>query len=163
MEFSKDRGQKKLNPTIASKTIFWITVGFFVILILAMTPWGLPFLLKQYPYTGQVLLSIGGVFGFLGLALLILVARERLEKKFKIFLILTGASAVGIPVSIVLHNLVYLLFMKFLGENFWQRTAVGDEPVFFTLATIILPIVFIVGVIGSIVLFSKRRKVIPSV
>lgn len=146
---------KLSKPTVVPKTIFWVTVGFFIILIFSVT-W-IPFLFIQYAL--QILLAVAGVFGLFGLALLILVAREGLEKKFKTFLILTGASAIGIPVSMALHNLVYGLFIRFLGENFWERTAVGDEPVFFTLATIILPIVFIVGVIGSIVLFIRRRKI----
>lgn len=145
---------KLSKPTILPKTIFWITVGFFVILIFSVTL--IPFLFTQYAL--QILLAVAGVFGLLGLTLLILVTREDIERKFKVFLILTGASAIGIPVSIALHNLVYSLFIRFLGENFWERTTGGDEPVFFTLATIILPVVFIVGVIGSIILFLRRRK-----
>jgi hypothetical protein len=33
-----------------------------------------------------------------------------------------------------------------------------DEPFFFILATIVCPIGFLVGVVGSIVLFVKERK-----
>jgi len=57
-----------------------------------------------------------------------------------------------------LHNLFYALFIKLFGTNFWDRIGVGDEPFFFILATIICPIAFLVGVIGSIVIFIRRES-----
>jgi hypothetical protein len=33
----------------------------------------------------------------------------------------------------------------------------GDEPVFFILATIVCPIALLVGIIGSIVLIAKKK------
>lgn len=35
----------------------------------------------------------------------------------------------------------------------------GDEPFFFILATIICPIALLVGAIGSIVLFIKKKRI----
>ena len=69
---------------------------------------------------------------------------------------LQGASAVGIPVGVVLHNLVYGVFIYFFGENFWDRIGISDEPVFFVLAIVVCPIAFLVGTIGSIVLMVRR-------
>ena len=97
-------------------------------------------------------------FASVSIAFLVLAIRQKLEKLFKRFLILTGASAVGIPVSILLHGAVFGLFIKLFGENFWERTGIGDEPFFFILAVIVCPIAFLVGAIGSIVLFVKRRR-----
>ena len=74
----------------------------------------------------------------------------------KKFLLLTGASAVGIPVGAVLHNAIYGLFIYFFGKYFWERIGLSDEPVFFVMATIICPIAFLAGAIGSIVLAVKR-------
>jgi ABC-type multidrug transport system permease subunit len=92
--------------------------------------------------------------------LLVLTARAKLKKMPKAFLLLTGASAVGLPVFAVLHNLVYALFIYFFGEGFWG--GIGDEPVFFILAVIVSPIAFLVGAIGSIVLkFWKVKKSPP--
>lgn len=54
--------------------------------------------------------------------------QEKVDRLLKKFLILTGASAVGIPVSFILHNLFYALFIKLYGAGFWDRIGIGDEP-----------------------------------
>ncbi|GAG61024.1 unnamed protein product, partial [marine sediment metagenome] len=54
--------------------------------------------------------------------------------------------------------LFYALFILLFGADFWERIGIGDEPVFFILAIIVCPIAFLVGVIGSIVLFIKKKK-----
>jgi hypothetical protein len=59
---------------------------------------------------------------------------------------------VGVLVFVLLHNLVYGLFTYFFGENFWNG---GDEPVFFILASVICPLGFLTGAVGSIVLRIK--------
>ena len=72
----------------------------------------------------------------------------------KKFLILTGASFVGFFVFVLLHNLVYGLFIHLFGADFWNG---GDEPFFFILAVFICPLGFIVGATGSIVLAIRSR------
>ena len=57
-----------------------------------------------------------------------------------------------------MHNAIYALFIVLFGADFWERTGLGDEPFFFILALIVCPIAFLVGVIGSIILFIKTRK-----
>ncbi len=54
-----------------------------------------------------------------------------------------------------MHNLFFALLIKLFGEDFGAR--MGDEPVFFILATIVCPIAFLVGIIGSIVLIAKKK------
>ncbi|GAG58846.1 unnamed protein product, partial [marine sediment metagenome] len=103
--------------------------------------------------------SAFALFLLLSIPELIFAIRQRLEKLFKRFLILTGASALGIFVSFVLHNAIYAIFIYFFGEGFWERIGIGDEPFFFVLAVIICPIAFLVGIVGSIVLFVKRRRI----
>ena len=71
----------------------------------------------------------------------------------KKFLILTGASFVGFFVFVLLHNLVYGLFIHFWGADFWNG---GDEPFFFIMAIIVCPLGFLVGAVGSITLSIKR-------
>lgn len=78
----------------------------------------------------------------LGVALIVLTLRAKVRGGLKKFLLLTGASAVGGPVSFVLHNLV----------SGWLGI---EEPVFFTIV-FICPLAFLVGAIGSIVLFIKK-------
>jgi len=70
----------------------------------------------------------------------------------KKFLILAGASFVGFFVFVLLHNLVYGLFIHFWGADFWNG---GDEPFFFIMAIICL-LGFLVGAVGSITLSIKR-------
>jgi len=73
-------------------------------------------------------------------------------------LVLTGASAVGFFASAILHNIVYRLFIHLFGSDFWDRIGVGDEPFFFIMGLFVCPIGFLVGAVGSIVLFVKQRR-----
>lgn len=72
-------------------------------------------------------------------------------------LLLTGASSVGILVSVLLHNVFYGLFIRFFGVDFWDRIGITDEPFFFFMAFVICPLGFIVGTVVSIILFIKRK------
>jgi len=88
-------------------------------------------------------------------ALIVLTVREKVGGTLKKFFLLTGASSAGFFVSILLHNLVYGLFIHFFGEGFWNG---GDEPVFFIMAIIVCPLGFLVGAVGSIVLGVKACR-----
>jgi len=80
------------------------------------------------------------------------------EGTLKKFLILAGGSAVLFFISVVLHNLFYALgtvtghitLLKYLTGTF--------DVAFFLIAVIVCPIGFLVGVVGSIVLFVKGRR-----
>jgi hypothetical protein len=89
-----------------------------------------------------VLFAMACAFCVLGIVQVVLSIRIKEAKVKKLFFILAGASAAGIPVCAVLHNVVYGLF--FTGKQ-------GDEAVFFILALIVCPILFAVGILGSIV------------
>ncbi len=107
-----------------------------------------------------ILLPAMVIFVLLGVALIFLTVKEKVGGMSKKFLILTGASAVGLPVFVLLHNAIYGLFIHFFGADFWERIGPGgDEPVFFILATLVCPLGFLVGVVGSIVLAIKNRQV----
>ncbi len=94
------------------------------------------------------------------IAFLTLFYSRRLDKErykwLKRSLLLTGISAGAFIVSILLYNVIYGLFIHFCGADFWDRTGLGDEPVFFIIAVILCPIAFLVGAIGSIVFTIKR-------
>ncbi len=137
---------KLLIPTVV---VFWVTFALFLMIIV-----GIYF--NFIPYIG----FISGLFSMiilsvLGIALIVLTKMTEITKISKAFFILTGASAIGMGLGVVLHNLVYAIVIKILGENAWAN--MGDEPVFFILATIICPIALLVGVIGVIVLLAKRK------
>ena len=106
------------------------------------------------PLGGYIFFAGLGVFFGLGVTLLVLAARAKLTKMLKAFLLLSGASAVGLPVFAVLHNAVYALFIYFFGADFWG--SMGDEPFFFVMAVLVCPIAFLVGAIGSIVLGVRK-------
>jgi len=134
--------------------IFWVLVGVFVVVVSSMTIPAFRDLLR-----GSVLfLSPFVVFGLLGVALIFFTVKEKVGGVPKEFLLLTGASAAGIFVSILLHNAIYGLFIHFFGAGFWDRIGVGDEPVFFIMATIVCPLAFLVGSVGTIVLAIKKLR-----
>jgi len=105
------------------------------------------------------LIVTGTVFIALGVALMVLAVKEKVAGMLKKFLILTGASVVGIPVSVILHNAIYGLFIAWFGAGFWDRVGLGDEPFFFFMAIVVCPLAFLVGAIGTIVLVLKGRGV----
>ena len=100
----------------------------------------------------ELFLTPFAVFFLLGIALLVLTLREKVSGTLRKFFLLTGASSTGVLVFILLHNLVYGLFIYFFGEGFWNG---GDEPFFFIMTFVCL-IGFLVGVVGSIVLAIKK-------
>jgi hypothetical protein len=132
-------------------SVFWALVVVFVVAVCA-------FVIPAFRESIMDLLFMA-VFGVLlcalGIALIVLAVKQKVGGLFKKFLLLTGASAIGIPVGILLHNAVYGLFIYFFGADFWNG---GDEPFFFIIGLIVCPLGFIVGVVGSIVLNVRRRR-----
>ena len=137
-----------------SWAIFWALVGVFVVIASVF------FITAFIPaFRGSIFLWFitisGAVFTLLGVALIFFTAKEKVGGALKKFLILTGASAAGIPVSVFLHNAFYGLFIYWFGADFWNG---GDEPFFFVMAIFVCPIGFLVGAIGSIVLAIKKLR-----
>lgn len=79
---------------------------------------------------------------------------ERGLKMLKIFLLIAGISLAVFIISVVLHNVIYGAFIHWFGDDFWDRTGIKDEPVFFIIALLSV-LSFIVGIMGSLVLFIK--------
>jgi len=124
-------------------SIFWAMVGVFIIAAGAMfiPPLG----------RSQVRFSVfvaWPVLAGLGVTLLVLTIKTKVGGMLKGFLLLTGASVVGLPVFAVLHNVVSALFHT-------------EEPVFFMMA-LVCPIGFLVGAVGSIVLAVKTKPSVPA-
>jgi len=141
---------KKNKIHISSLVIFWLVFAFFILNELSMFAISILEPINQFlfiPFT--VILPL------LGIALIVLVSRSKFQKTAKKFFYLTGSAAAGISIFAVLHNLLFALLIKLFGENF--GASMGDEPVFFILATIVCPIAFLVGIIGIIVLIAKKR------
>ena len=93
----------------------------------------------------------GFTFLILGIVLTILARKEK--GKFKIFLMLTGICAIAPFVFTILHNFFYGLAINFENLRFlFEALHVAS----FIISMAIAPIVFIVGVIGSIILLKSK-------
>ena len=139
---------KKLTIT------FWALVGIFLVI---MGEFFIPFVRELF--IGSILFLLPFIiFCLLGIVLIVLTLKERVEGILKKFLILTGSSAGGFFVSIFLHNAFYALgtitnqivVLNYLVEII----SVG----FFIIAIFVCPLGFFIGAIGSIVLFSKKKN-----
>ncbi len=108
----------------------------------------------QHHLTAVIWLMLA--FGVTGALLVILTVRVKERRTRKVMLLLAGGSAVGIPLCIVAHNLLYAVVIKLFGEDVWGPG--GDEPVFFVLAVLVLPTVFVVSAIAGIVLLLMKGK-----
>lgn len=134
--------------------VFWAQVGVFAFIL---GEFFIPAIRDIFRGSLLFLLPLA-FFCLLGLVLIILTLKEKVTGLLKKFLLLTGASAFGFFVFVLLHNLIYGVFIYFFGQDFWQRIGLGDEPFFFILAIFVCPIGFLVGIIGSMVLLIKQRK-----
>ena len=123
-------------------SVLWALVGIIagLIVILVSTRFIPPLLVDRF--VNPAVLALGVAFLGLGVTLLIVTVKARVGGMLKKFLLLTGASIMGLPVFGILHNAVSGLFNT-------------EEPVFFIIAIIVCPIGFLVGAIGSIVLTIK--------
>jgi hypothetical protein len=124
-------------------SLLWASLALF---LLFLSPLKFP---TPYYFMIIILLLAG-----LGISLLIFTLKSELRKKHKIFLLLASSALIGIPVFAILHNAVYALAIHFFGEGVWGN---DDEPFFFILAAIVCPIAYLVGFIGSITCFLRRK------
>jgi len=134
----------------------------FIFIILALIFLMLPFSIRltETPNTVHILsglfLSAGTVYLFS--YLFYDRVKPKLDegglKMLRIFLLVAGISLGVFIISVFLHNAIYGVFIHFFGEDFWERTGIGDEPVFFIISLLAV-VGFAVGLIGSLVMFIK--------
>jgi hypothetical protein len=117
-------------------SIFWAMVGVFIIVIGLMF---IPRLPVRFNAFSAWIVLVG-----LGVTLLVLTVKAKVGGMLKKFLLLTGGSAVGFLIFVLLHNMISALLNT-------------EEPVFFIIATIVCPIAFLVGAVGTIVLAIKTK------
>ena len=133
--------------------IFWVLVGCFVaVACVFLIP------ATREAIAGVFVAISGGILLLLGAALIFLAVNRQPPGLLRRFLILAGASAAGIPISVLLHNAIYGLLIHWFGPDFWDRIGLADEPVFFFLAILICPTAFLVGAIGTILLAIRRPR-----
>ncbi len=121
--------------------VFWTLVGVFLVLL---GEFFVP-VFRDLFRGSKIFLIPSVLFSLLGIILLVLILKEKTGGKLKKFLVLTGASATGFFLSSLLHNFISGLIQ-------------AEESFFFTLAIVVCPMGFLVGAIGSIVLFIKKQN-----
>ncbi|MBA7508297.1 hypothetical protein ES705_00223 [subsurface metagenome] len=152
MEPEKKSIKVSYKFNLAIKVIFWLLVAFPIVITISS------FVPGVNRYIVFLFMPSGIIFLLLGIALIVLTVKSGLRGLLKKFLLITGAAPIGAVVSVILHNAFYGVFIYFFGADFWDGIGIGDEPVFFFLALTVCPIAFLVGIVGSIVLFIKRRR-----
>lgn len=136
--------------------IFWALIGVFLFMV------GQFFIPPvRELFRGSLLFLVPFiVFSLLGLALTFLTVKEKIEGTLKKFLILTGVSSAGFFVSVVLHNAFYALGIIASQIIVLSYLMEALSVAFFMIAIFVCPLGFLVGVVGSIVLFIKKREVV---
>jgi len=141
--------KKSLLPTI-----FYALIGVFIVIIcMFFVPPVTEFV--QGPF---LFLSPFIIFSLLGAFLIFLTVKSKIKGKHRKLLLLTGVSAAGFFVSIVLHNLLYalaivashIIVLKYIFEFL--------HAAFFILAIPVCPLGFLIGAPGSPIHFVKKRK-----
>ena len=127
-----------LRMSLIRNVVFFVLAALFAVFFV-----GNFFYVPAWPV---VLLVLAAASFLLGLMLVILTVRGDETGVRKLFFILTGASAAAIPLTAILHNVIF-------------------EALFFVLALLVFPALFLIGWLGSVVLMgtserqiSKRRK-----
>ena len=136
-----------------AKATFYTLIGIFVLIVCF-------FLAQEIESLERVLFPFAAVlavlFLLLGIALIFLALKSKVKKKLKVFFILTGASAAGFLVSVVLHNLLYglgVLLSSFPVLSYLMEIL---HVIFFLIGVIGCPVVFLVGMIGTIIILAKK-------
>lgn len=108
-------------------------------------------------FQGEMFLLPCITFSILGLVLLILTIRSKIERKQKRALLVTSISALGFFVGVFLHNAFYALAM--VSESIPVLPALFEffEIIFFLAAIFLSPILFITGIIMTIVQLIRSK------
>jgi len=133
--------------------MFYLVIIVFVITVGMLLVPGL----RGYINIAFVIIS-GIILVILGSILIGLTLVQKVEGKLKKFLILTGASAAGFFVFALLHNIFYALGQVASHITILSYLMKALEVIFFLTAIFACPIGFLIGVIGTIVMFNKKRK-----
>ena len=143
--------QKENTLTI----IFYLLVAVFVLAInIIFIPAFRGFL------SGTFMIISGVILVILGSILIGLTLVQKVEGKLKKLLILTGASAAGFFVFALLHNIFYGLEQVTSHITILSYLMKAFEVIFFLIAIFACPIGFLIGVIGTIIMFNKKRKML---
>ena len=113
--------------------VFGVLLGFFIVVA---SP------IREFVHLPGDLSNFVVPLGVLGMALIILVAITRMSLVLKCFLLATGVSAAGWPISLFLHSVLFQFF--------------PTEPFTYILLFFVCIPAFIIGAIGAIIFGIKQ-------
>ncbi len=140
-----------MKKTAPIKILYLLIAVFILILAYFLIPFSQS--LKRFLF--PVVAVLGLLFLILGVVLIVITIKAKIKGKLKVFLILTGISAIVPLPAAILHNVVYGLMIVLFGEGVWAGG--GDEAFFFILALLVAPILFLISAIGSLILRKKKK------
>lgn len=128
--------------------IFWLLIAVFLTIIIGT------YIIKWL--RGPYFIPAITIFFLLGIALIFFTLKEKVKGKLKKFLLLTGASATGFFVSVLLHNFLYALNIIFNHITILKYLTEILHIAFFFIAIIVCPMGFLIGIIGSLYYLNKK-------
>jgi len=136
-----------------------LTIIFYLLLVVFVLAISIIFIPAFRGFISGTFMIISGVIlVILGSVLIGLTLVQKVVGKLKKFLILTGASAAGFFVFALLHNIFYALEQITSHITILNYLMKAFEVIFFLIAIFACPIGFLIGAIGAIVMFNKKRK-----
>jgi hypothetical protein len=135
------------NKPLIKKLLYSLIIVFTLILACFIIPLPPPFEGTIFP-----LIAILGLI-FLTIGIILTITARKEKGKLKLFLMLTGISAISPFLFSILHNLFYGLAetiesLRYIFEALHAAS--------FIISIIIAPILFIIGVIGSIIYLRSK-------
>lgn len=131
-------------------TFILLLLNFILLLNLMFVP-----AVTQF-FQGKPFLLIMGLFFLIEAILTVLVFKQKLKGKLKKYLLLTGFSAVGFFVFVVLHNMFYALAELSKDIAILPNILEVFHATFFIISVIVCPIGFLIGIVASIILFLRK-------
>ena len=98
------------------------------------------------------------IFSLLGVLLVFLILKQDIQGKLRKYLLLTGISAISFFIFIFLHNIFYALAEISNDIIILKYPMKVLEVTSFITAIFICPLIFLIGAIGSIMIFIKMRE-----
>lgn len=142
---------------IKLKFTLWSLIAVFILIIIEMFTLGMDTgIIRTITIYSMFILWF--LFFSLGIILVVLTYKSKVKGKLRIYLLLTGISSLMFPIGAVLHNVFYALATIFENIIILRYLMNFLDGLFFLIAVPISQILFLVGIIGSIIMFKKERE-----
>lgn len=136
----------QLNQSSTGPELHRLMLGFLGILAIFALLLTSIFFDSALRHTGHRLVNLFlpaiGLLAVLGMVELLMAHRSGINRSLRFWLMLVAITAVGAPLSIILHNFLPVLL---------AGSKAQEEGFFFILATLVFPALFVAGVVGTFV------------